>query len=554
MRRLALIAILVSQAEAAEWVRIATSAFEVYTDAGEETAREALSQIERIHSAFAPMRSRDLPLPARIIVFSSRSEFERTRPSSTAEAFFQSGPERDYIVAHRSVSGNYRVLRHEYVHLALSHSSSRLPLWFEEGTAEFYSTIDISGTRLRIGEPIPDHIRKLQSAGLLEAAVFAAVDRGSPWYSDRDKAGLFYAQCWALVHMMNLAPGYRGRMPVFADKLAAGDPPAQAFHEAFGKNLAAALADAAYYLRRPFRVAHVAWEPSQHEIQAQVERIGRTEAALVIGELLIYSGKPELAEEIYARVEKDGTGSPESVAGSAMIALRRGSTREAMRQFERAIALGSRQASVFFEYAMLLRDSRAEAERYRPLLEQAIAIQPSLAEAQFILGLEYSREGNEEKAVEHYRKAAEILPRQANFWHALALSYHKLGQRELALRCARRTLQAARNPAEMEMAEAAIRLTSNQQVEPERRSGVATPGSWQSSTGDSAIVGQLVRVDCEESEARLHLKTSAGDFILRATRNTRGDVRQLECGVQKPLNVSVGYDAATKEIRRIVFR
>ncbi len=554
MKRLALLAIIVFQAEAAEWVRIQTNAFEVYTDAGERIAREALAQIERIHSAFAPMRSRSLPLPARIFVLSSRSEFERTRPSSATEAFFQSGPERDYIVAHRSVSENYRVLRHEYVHLALSHSSSRLPLWFEEGTAEFYSTIDISGTRLRIGKPISGHIRKLQSAGLLDAGVFAAVDRESPWYLDRDKAGLFYAQCWALVHMMNLAPGYREQMPVFADKLAAGDPPAQAFHEAFGKDLAATLADVALYLQRPFRVAHVAWEPPQQEIQAQVERIDGTDAALAIGELLIYAGKPKLAEEIYARVEKGGTDSPESVAGSAMIALQRGSTGEAMRQFQRAIALGSRQASVFFEYAMLLRDSKAEEEQYRPLLEQAIAIQPSLAEAQFILGLEYSREGNEEKAVEHYRKASEILPRQANFWHALALSYHKLGQRELALRCARRTLQAAASPAEMEMAEAAIKLTSNQQASPEKRSGVATPDSWQNSTGDSAIAGQLVRVDCEESEALLHLKTSSGDFILRATRNTRGDIRQLECGVQEPLDVSVGYDAATKEIRRIVLR
>ncbi|HEU0141217.1 MAG TPA: hypothetical protein VFQ79_15955, partial [Bryobacteraceae bacterium] len=66
MKRLALLAILVFQAEAAEWVRIATTAFEVYTDAGEKTAREALAQIERIHSAFAPMRSRSLPLPARM--------------------------------------------------------------------------------------------------------------------------------------------------------------------------------------------------------------------------------------------------------------------------------------------------------------------------------------------------------------------------------------------------------------------------------------------------------------------------------------------------------
>ena len=62
---------------------------------------------------------------------------------------------------------------HEYIHLLLNHGTAPLPLWFEEGSAEFYSNLEFSGGRLLVGAPISEHVAALDSAKWLNAAELA---------------------------------------------------------------------------------------------------------------------------------------------------------------------------------------------------------------------------------------------------------------------------------------------------------------------------------------------------------------------------------------------
>ena len=56
-----------------------------------------------------------------------------------------------------------RTIFHEYVHLVIDNVSDGLPLWLNEGLAEYYSTflVDAAGTGALVGRAIPAHLELL---------------------------------------------------------------------------------------------------------------------------------------------------------------------------------------------------------------------------------------------------------------------------------------------------------------------------------------------------------------------------------------------------------
>src|SRR5437899_12499362 len=92
-----------------------------------------------------------------------------------------------------------------------------MPVWFEEGTAEFYSTLNFERDRLRVGDSIESHLALLRKEPWLTADQLASVTQSSPLYNEAARIGVFYAQSWALVHMLNLGLAYCYGMPKFAE-------------------------------------------------------------------------------------------------------------------------------------------------------------------------------------------------------------------------------------------------------------------------------------------------------------------------------------------------
>ena len=127
---------------------------------------------------------------------------------------------------------------------------------------------------------------------------------------------------------------------------------------------------------------------------------------------------------------------------------------------ERAISLGSKDASTHFEYAMLLRDTGAPKEKIEEFLNKTLALNPKHVEAHFILATMLSTEGRHEEAILHLKLAVEVLPRQSSFWHALGISYLESGQRDLAGSAAKRAADCAATPQEEDMAAGLARMVA----------------------------------------------------------------------------------------------
>jgi Flp pilus assembly protein TadD len=423
----------------------------------------------------------------------------------------------------------------------------------EEGLAEFYSTLSLEGRRIRLGAPIPNHLALLERSTWMTAAELSSVTRSSPEL-DRDRTGMFYSQSWALAHMLAASPEYRGRIEAFTSALAAGDPAETAFRNAFGKSLEEALSGLRKYVERPLPSVAVDAPRGMEESEEEATPVAEPGIVLMQADVLMLSGRPAVAAGLLAQLAERFPDSAQAQAGLATLALRDKDFETARRRFARALELGASDGPMLFEYAMLLRDTGAPREEVDAYLEKAVAASPNLAEAHFLLGIRASGQMRFEAAIEHLRRAVEIFPRQVYFWHALAFAYFKIGDAAQSRAAAYRAKNAARSPQELEMAEAAIRLSAPPKPAP-RKPSVTTPESWDNPRGDSKIEGRLTQVDCGET-ARLHVGGTVlevahpGRVVLAGTRETKVELR---CGPQDA-PVLVEYDSVTRNVTRIEFR
>ena len=145
----------------------------------------------------------------------------------------------------------FRVIFHEYAHLLVSNTGQRVPVWLDEGLAEYYSTFELErGSRdAVIGRIIESHIRRLNETALLKLPDLLNVTRVSPLYNEGNRRSVFYAQSWALTHLLfRSEPSRAPQLAAYVDLLSRGASSAEAWKQAFGaQDVSRELED---YIRR----------------------------------------------------------------------------------------------------------------------------------------------------------------------------------------------------------------------------------------------------------------------------------------------------------------
>src|SRR4030095_4613209 len=123
----------------------------------------------------------------------------------------------------------------EYVHRLMGDNMGSLPLWFQEGFAECFSTMEIEGRdkKVRLGRAIGEHVALLNERVFMPLEQLFAVQHGSPEYNEDEKQGLFYAESWAFVHyMMFDSEQRRAQFNNFLTAIGSGTPAAEGFKNA----------------------------------------------------------------------------------------------------------------------------------------------------------------------------------------------------------------------------------------------------------------------------------------------------------------------------------
>ena len=83
-----------------------------------------------------------------------------------------------------------RTIFHEYVHLVIDNVSEGMPLWLNEGLAEYDSTFQVedSGRRALVGRAIPSHLQLLNHAAAAVDSRAARRRADSSWPTTRASA------------------------------------------------------------------------------------------------------------------------------------------------------------------------------------------------------------------------------------------------------------------------------------------------------------------------------------------------------------------------------
>jgi tetratricopeptide (TPR) repeat protein len=80
----------------------------------------------------------------------------------------------------------------------------RIPLWLDEGLAEYLGNARLGNKEARIGLIDDSHLYILQQNKLLPIETLFSVDNNSPHYNEANRASVFYAESWVLVHYLML--------------------------------------------------------------------------------------------------------------------------------------------------------------------------------------------------------------------------------------------------------------------------------------------------------------------------------------------------------------
>jgi Flp pilus assembly protein TadD len=209
--------IVCSPAHAAEphWIRLNSSHFSVVADGGEKQGKEVMARFEQMRSAFGQllMRSRvNLPEPMDVIALANQEDYSAVVPGRQgpllSEAFFVPGEDRYYFVVNLSRQDSWRAVAYDFAKTLLNYNYPPAQPWFDEGFAQYFSSLQL-GQKVQIGgEPESAADRSSSFASLLSSKPWTtsgqlfAMRPQARGNTPAPQDGLFAAQSWILLHFL----------------------------------------------------------------------------------------------------------------------------------------------------------------------------------------------------------------------------------------------------------------------------------------------------------------------------------------------------------------
>jgi hypothetical protein len=230
---------------AAEWRRVDSPNFVVVGDVSVGTLRDISLKFEGFRETLSRVltdRVTGTAVPTVVLVFSSDRAFTPFKPKYQGKAIelgglFLGRPDINYIALSNSSHDGLRVVFHEYAHLVIANVGRNIPIWLNEGLAEYYSTYEAQtgGRGAVLGRAIVPHLAVLNDTSLLSLDELLKVTEDSPLYNEGTRRSTFYAQSWALTHMLLLGEPRRApQLGQYLLKLGEGVPAPLAWQQIFG--------------------------------------------------------------------------------------------------------------------------------------------------------------------------------------------------------------------------------------------------------------------------------------------------------------------------------
>jgi Tfp pilus assembly protein PilF len=277
----------------------------------------------------------------------------------------------------------YSVVYHEYTHLLLS-KADWMPLWLNEGLAEFYQNTDIREKEVTLGQPSVDNILWLRQNRILPLPTLFAVDHNSPYYHEENKGSIFYAESWALIHYLQVKDYLekRHRLADYADLLAKKVDPITAATTAFGdlKKLQQELD--VYVQQARFSAFGMKTSTEVDDSKFTSQSISPSQADALRADFLAYNQRTKDARTLLEQVLREDANNVSAHETMGFLEFREGHVDEAKKWYAQAAQLDSQSYLAHYYYAAMSMQGHISAEEESKVensLRQAIKLNPSFA-------------------------------------------------------------------------------------------------------------------------------------------------------------------------------
>src|SRR5581483_6595855 len=196
---------------AEQWTEVRSPNFVLVTDAGEKRGRDAALRFEQIRAAFGVVFEKvkiSTPVPLQIIAFRSNKELRHYAPLWKGKpielaGFFVGGDDRQFIAFDISSDDCWATVFHEYTHLLLHANLPPIPVWFDEGFAEYFSSLTFDKGKIFYGGANEGRSYVLSNTRWMKIDQLFSIQHDSPEYNEHgDHRSVLYAESWLVVHYL----------------------------------------------------------------------------------------------------------------------------------------------------------------------------------------------------------------------------------------------------------------------------------------------------------------------------------------------------------------
>jgi hypothetical protein len=377
------------------WVEVRSPHFSVVSDSNEEQARRVADQFERMRSVFHTLFPK-IPIDTlgsiTVLAVKDEKDFRELEPAAYLAkgqlklgGLFLRGADKNYVLLRLDAEGEhpYAVVYHEYTHLLLSRAEW-IPLWLNEGLAEFYQNTDIREKEVALGQSSPENLILLRQNRLLPLATLFTIDHRSPYYHEENKGSIFYAESWALTYYLELRNSREktNQLVDYAQLLSQHVDAVTAATRAFGdlKQLQSALE--AYVRQGSFQYFRVPGATDVDDSAFQFHVLSNVQADAVRADFLAYNQRTADARALLDRILQEDPNNVLAHETMGFLEFQEHHIDEARNSYAQAVKLDSQSYLAHYYFAAISMngplDEAGEAQ-VEGSLRASIKLNPSFA-------------------------------------------------------------------------------------------------------------------------------------------------------------------------------
>ena len=551
-----------------KWLLVSASHFAVLTDASREKGTEVAVRLEQMRSVCGQLLLRNklsMPEPLDVIAFRNYSEYAQLAPqrdgkATSAQGFFLPGIDRNYIVLNLSDEESWLAVSHQFAHLYLNYNYPPTQPWFDEGFAEYFSSLhtddrqgQIGADRESLGEIL--NTQKWMPLPALFATAPDAVTEGS-------QHTLFFAESWMVMHYLLNQDKLQQTGTYFGQALNEKVPVEQAIQQAFGMGAAQmeqAVKDYFHSLAVPRKPAAPKALPlpagaqqftpiGLNEVGVSIQEVQIPEAQALVAEAMVRvpGHRDEALKQLNALVDDPKAETAVAHRAIAWGHLQKNEFEEAGDELRQALQLQPQDPWTHFYSAwMKYYEAQANGTLFPGLANMMIDLRivldwnEQIAEAYHMLAMARVEGGGVQSAVESIRTAVKLNPRSEKYSLDMARVYMAAKKWDDAISLLQR-LKASKN------AEIASAASQNLDDLPTLRKYGLLPQRVQEATKPASKPKPIAKPQTSEQEPSAERPVEPA-IDRRKVQFVRGKLLSIDCS--QPHSAVLTVAAGAKRLR-----